>query len=481
MKSLDLNEDNLQLPQELIDDIIDILSAQESWQAVARCLLVARSFVVRARRHLFSKISTREYVFPSPGRGDSEKIDRLLEILQEDPLRDSHPLALYVRSLRVSMFPASDTRCGPVTRKPEEWNAQRQNLRYVLEKLPNLHTFGLEFTTLMDWNSIQTGMYAGIIKVAESSQLTTLQLTNIYHFCPEHVLARCVNLRDLRLDNIWNVAPSAFSAIRFGSGADPIRKHHDHPKWHPKSLRNLQHIETKCAGDVFVGIMLAKRDKLLVSPLSQMRSFTLTVSPDQTVPEWEAMKCAASSLKRLAVFGLVSSDTTSTFPGPIRLSVFTSLHTLVLSIDVAFRVSPNNLAFTLRSISEPTTIENVTVNFKARYYFGLDTEDEFYSVYSSTTWPTIDNALTGPSFSSLEKVHFDFKWQYYENKFSVDGDDDDQQGSSSTSAEESVRERCKRSQEQKDEILVRLSRRTEAVLPKLARSHRIECTYNNQS
>ncbi|KDR80857.1 hypothetical protein GALMADRAFT_1112278 [Galerina marginata CBS 339.88] len=299
--------DEPKLPPELIDDILEILGAQgsnEGREALARCLLVSRSFYLRARGILFAKIKTSERLFPSPGRKKTEMIDVLLEILEEDLLRNVDPLVTYVRDLRLSMFPLSTIGAA------SEWNAQRANLPLLLTMLPNLQSFGLEFTTSMDWNAIYEPMYVGIACTLKSSNLTALYLANIYHFSTSLVLGQCINLRDLYLENITHRPRGDFTACQ---DMFPSVDKYQTP-WDPKSLQNLENVETNSFGDVFRRIMTVKRHTPQAAPFSHLKSFTVHFSNEDLAKEWQTLECAAASLERLTLHGIIASESFSPLP-----------------------------------------------------------------------------------------------------------------------------------------------------------------------
>ena len=89
----------LQLPQEVVDDIVDYLHQTEGRQEMRVCSLIHDSFTYRAQYHLFSSIQFSSD--SSPGRGRrSQRICLLNEILHRKPY-----IAEFVRDIHICLSP----------------------------------------------------------------------------------------------------------------------------------------------------------------------------------------------------------------------------------------------------------------------------------------------------------------------------------------------------------------------------------------
>ncbi|KIM35859.1 hypothetical protein M413DRAFT_325876 [Hebeloma cylindrosporum] len=93
----------LQLPQEIIDVLVDYLHKTEGRQQTRVCSLIHRSFTYRAHYYLFSTIQFSPDNSPG-GRGKSQRISRLNEILHRKP-----HIAEFVRNIHLCLSP-SDSR-----------------------------------------------------------------------------------------------------------------------------------------------------------------------------------------------------------------------------------------------------------------------------------------------------------------------------------------------------------------------------------
>ncbi|KAF8958174.1 hypothetical protein BDZ97DRAFT_1923916 [Flammula alnicola] len=339
------------LPQELIDHIIEIVVAEwhatpssirKECTAVARCMLVSRSFLASVRRPLFAHISTNETQKPTaPGTtppSETARMENLLKILKADPLRDRYPLSAHVRSIKIAMDPlaskAKDNGPGdnsqPSLKADSvilDWNARRVNMREVLRMLPNLNSFALEFTSPISGHSLHVGISLPIEKVCQSSLLTSLHFANIYYF-PVDILAGCTNLRYLCLLNIYTGRAE-------GVGSNATQKTYAptllFATWNKRSLQNLESLETENSGDVFEEIKLLSAKATLPVYFSRLKKLTLGVpvkSGLNSLREVHMMGRAAHKLESLTIRGIATDVSLSRFPGHICLSDLTSLRNL---------------------------------------------------------------------------------------------------------------------------------------------------------
>ncbi|KAF8898104.1 hypothetical protein CPB84DRAFT_1780821 [Gymnopilus junonius] len=339
---------------------------------------------------------------------------KLLQILKNDPLRDVHPLALQVRSLDMSF--SDETRTFSWIGAASLWrNTLHRSLPAILDILQNLHAFQLKFEQSMDWNTIGSFLQTSLVRLFASPKLTRVSINKVHNFRPE--ILRCPNLRDLRLDSVW--VKSFFITERRSSSfacTPPALP------WAAQSFQSLHNFDARFSDDVLKRIRCTQEKGLLDSPFSRLRNYTIYMPMDGDIlNHWWAMKRASQTLECLTVDQEVPchSDSYNHFPGPICLSDFISLRTLVLKVSAL----PNDPLSALHHLTfllnpdryEPTTVRSLILN--VNFPTNMDsisaraTSDLIFSQDNATPlWKSIENALLGPAFPCLQKVQFTFKW-----------------------------------------------------------------------
>lgn len=316
------------LPQELIDSILEILVRwhqqpnAKGTKAVARCMVVSRSFLTSVRRYLFAHITVRDTrkaaALGALPLSETARMEGLLRIFRNDPLRNSeYPLVSHVRSIKMVMDSADSvakTTSTQLNKAPKDassavldWNARRVNMREVLRAVTYLERFSLGFSSPISGYSIHVGISLAIEKVCRSSLLTQLEFSNIYHF-PVDLLAGCTNLRHLILLNVYAGDPE-------GDSASSTKRKKYAPTllpatWSNKSLRNLETLDTESSGDVLEEIRaLSATNPSRSKCFSQLKTFKLglpTKAGLDNFREVEIMRHAASTLESLTIRGITS-------------------------------------------------------------------------------------------------------------------------------------------------------------------------------
>jgi hypothetical protein len=314
------------LPQELIDNILEILVRwhqqpnSKGTKAVARCMVVSRSFLTSVRRYLFEHITIRDTrkaaTLGALPPSETARMEGLLRIFRSDPLRSSeYPLVSHVRSIKMVMDSADSvakTTSTQLNKAPKDassavldWNARRVNMREVLRAVTYLERFSLGFSSPISGYSIHVGISLAIEKVCRSSLLTQLEFSNIYHF-PVDLLAGCTNLRHLILLNVYTGDPDGDSGSKRKKYAPTLLP----AAWSNKSLRNLETLDTESSGDVLEEIRaLSATNPLRSKCFSQLKTFKLglpTKAGLDNFREVEIMRHAASTLESLTIRGITS-------------------------------------------------------------------------------------------------------------------------------------------------------------------------------
>ncbi|RDB27378.1 hypothetical protein Hypma_004524 [Hypsizygus marmoreus] len=139
------------LPQELIDMIIDDLARVNDTKALARCLLVARRFIYRCRKHLFAEI-----VIDSP-----ESAENLEWILCDDPGLSAYMVNIHVRQ--------------------DSWMEVNGVLPTVLTMLTSVRclAFDTAYGYIMPWTDLPMDTREELFRVFQLPSLTDLIIRNI--------------------------------------------------------------------------------------------------------------------------------------------------------------------------------------------------------------------------------------------------------------------------------------------------------------
>lgn len=327
------------LPQELIDQIIELLVRSSSSSsvhparrrgdsaadAVGQCMLASRALLTSVRRTLFEHVTLRD-ARRAPALGalpasETARMDGLLVVFRSDPLRASmRPLTAHVRSIRVVLDPAegravdggTGVGLGVAGNKDAgaavlDWNARRVGLREVLRATGRLERFALEFLAPTSGHALHVGIALAVEKACRAPQLTRLEFANLYHF-PVDVLAGCVNLRALRLVNVFTRDPEWSKGLvarqkKYAPTLLPA-------VWGRESLQRLEVLEAENAGEVLDEISGPTGAK---APFSfrhvKLRSFNLgipTKGGADTMAEVIIMLQTSATLESLTIRGITS-------------------------------------------------------------------------------------------------------------------------------------------------------------------------------
>ena len=459
------------LPQELIDLIIELLvrssgsapharrRGDSAVDAVGQCMLASRAFLMSVRRTLFEHVTLRD-ARRAPAIGalptsETARMDGLLAAFRADPLRASaHPLTAHVRSIRVVLDPAEgramDGSAGvglggvgsglagglhkDAGAAVLDWNARRVGLREVLRATGRLERFAFEFLAPTSGHALHVGIALAVEKVCRAPQLTRLEFTNLYHF-PVDLLAGCVNLRALRLVNVFTRDPEWSKSVaarqkRYAPTLLPAM-------WGRESLKRLEVLEAENAGEVLDEISNPTGVK---APWNfsfrhvKLRSFKLGIPTKvgaDTMREVIIMLETAATLESLTIRG-ITSDTrkrnhysycdpllTHTrlhtalilCPGRLVLSSFFALRTLHLhltfsSMALFGQMPPSLDALLGEHVRGPTTIEHVTFDVIVKVAH-FNSKFNTLKLEPDPAWAALDHHLTnGARYPVLLSVAF---------------------------------------------------------------------------
>ena len=224
------------IPQDIIDTILDELAHDTNLNALKHCSTVSRSFFWSCCRHLFRSIT----------------IDNLKQLKGFNRLLTSKPeISFHIRRLSVTR-PARPTRVDD------------EDLAMVLRMVPRLRwlTWGGQFDSWelqVNWLHLSSNLQSALADLFQSPGLSTVNLSNL-HFLPASILSTFTHVKRLTFLNVnftWSDTPTfALTQLEALSLHIYTPPHHDTDGDKRLTLTkstfpNLHHLSIKsCSSDV---------------------------------------------------------------------------------------------------------------------------------------------------------------------------------------------------------------------------------------
>ncbi|KAF9523455.1 hypothetical protein CPB83DRAFT_689369 [Crepidotus variabilis] len=185
----------LNLPQELLDYIVDFAAVECGKKDLYACSLAGWPFLIRSRKHLFRHVQLRPYSENST-LGLLRALEADLGLLERG--KGWTPLASCIRSLELI---------------PCEWAAPTTiapNLDKVLKYLSHVEAFKLNFENSEplspSWSLLKNGLRSPLLTFCSMAQSKIMTLVNISDFPPQ-IIYSCSGLEHLKLENTYRPLP----------------------------------------------------------------------------------------------------------------------------------------------------------------------------------------------------------------------------------------------------------------------------------
>lgn len=246
----------LQVPQEIVEGIVDIFAAPIDLASLKQCCLVARTWTARCQFHIFHRIYL---VYKNGSRGMNLDCQRLHHCLTTSP-----HLALYIREMIV--------REGNVA-KLAAWVTTEPTLPLVLRKLSNLRMLHL---WRLDWsecsNDVRSSLHEAIPGLLEL-HLDWIEFPKFADLCGLLSYAKelkALTLREVSCHDVFAFRPEHWMSFQLG--------HVDRER--PPVLDFL-HLEIGWA-NLFVSVLNPQRGALLLD-ITRLRTLLCINLLDDTV------------------------------------------------------------------------------------------------------------------------------------------------------------------------------------------------------
>ncbi|KAF8966462.1 hypothetical protein BDZ97DRAFT_1917565 [Flammula alnicola] len=439
----------VQLPQEVIDLIIDDIASKKERYILRTCALVSTAFYIRCRTHLFTEI---EFIADS---SIQRRAGRLCKIFKRNP-----SLVSELRAFKLVIRGAANQVEGMISEVQESqvgrvilfailfvlgFDAVKVSLAKTVHffKLLRtishapLRTFSVigELGHEFDWSLFNEKTEAHLLAIRSNPSLETLELANLSNL-PGSVITGTPGPHNLRR--------LIFRNCTFEDGLRDVRRvRSEFTAWKgamPSSLNQITTLEMTETS--YYNFLTSLQSTFLgataTQPSSLLRFVDLTKLVvglhrivNQILSVWNLLTSVAHSLESLELKDSGFSDTHYTNLQPMCISRLVTLRHLKLSTypacdPLSVRSAKNFLALTaniLDTASSATKLESLTINLTLRSKNSIK-EPNIFGI-DLVAWSAIDDVLNSPNFPELQKVVINLFFKADDEWWVVNSDTDD--------------------------------------------------------
>jgi hypothetical protein len=168
-----------EIPEDIIDNIIDELTGDSDSDTLKRCATVSRSFLHPSRRNLFAAISFHT-------QGQTERLHDLLESVPE--------ISLYIHELSFPFYKPKGVH------DPQAWLRKDKTLASILRMLPRprVLSWGKKRTKLQWDDDFSYALQSALLDLFRSPNLADVTIINL-KYLPLSVFSAFTHVKKLRL------------------------------------------------------------------------------------------------------------------------------------------------------------------------------------------------------------------------------------------------------------------------------------------